>query len=174
MKRSIWMASGVILVLLLAGAAFVGGRMLSGQSQVSHGGSGSGSFMISGPGGTRSFDIVPADELPSASPDVSGILVRSEDNSLIVGTGEVRIIMNEGGEIGASHDGPEVDVVVTHSTVVYCDTTEFEINQIEDDKIQETVKPGSLDEVEKNYFVRAWGEERGDRLFADVLVYKKP
>lgn len=173
MKRSIWIAGGVLVVLLLAGAAFMGGRMLSGQNQANNGGSGSGSFMISGPGGTQSFDIVPAAELPSASPEVSGILVRSEDNTLIVGTGPVRIIMNEG-EIGASHDGPEVEVVVTHNTVIYCDTTQFEISEIKDGKVQEVVKPGSSDEIEKNYFVRAWGEERGDRLFADVLVYKAP
>ena len=173
MKRSTWIVVGVVSTLLLAGAAFVGGRMLSGQNQTSSGGSGSGSFTISGPGGTQSFDIVPAEELPSASPEVSGILVRSEDNTFIVGTGQVRIMMNEG-EIGASHDGPEVEVVVTHNTVIYCDATQFEISKIKDGKVQEVVKPGSSDEIEKNYFVRAWGRERGDRLFADVLVYKAP
>jgi len=173
MKRSILMASGAVaLLLLLAGAAFVGGRMLSDQNQLDEGGDGSG-IIISDSKGTKSVEILPAKELPSASADVRGVFVRREDNTIIVGTGEVRVNLRDG-EIHSDHDGPEVEVVVTHDTMIYRDKTQYATDEVEDGKLQQVVKPGSLEEIEKHSFISVWGQERGSRLFAGVLVYKIP
>jgi hypothetical protein len=172
MKRSIWVAGGVVaLVLLLTGAAFVGARMLSGQNQK---GEGSDSkYAISDSGGTKGFELVPAAELPTASPDVGGLYLRREDNSVVVGTGEVRVTLRDG-QVAGSHDGPEAEVVITHDTLVYCDKTEYETDEIVDGKIQQFVEPGTLEEIEKYSFTSAWGEKRGERLFATVFLYKIP
>jgi len=173
MRRSIWLIVGtVFVVLLLAGAAFVGGQLLGDQNQVT--GEESGPRVIrSGPGGTQSLEIVPAEELPSAPADVKGLYVRREDNSLFVGTGEVMLNIRDG-EVISDYDGPEIEAVVTHDTVVYRDKTQYGTDEAEDGKIQQVVKPGSLEEIEKHSLISAWGQERGSRLFAEVLVYKIP
>jgi hypothetical protein len=172
-RRSIWIAIGtVVVVLLLASAAFVGGQLLGDQSPVT--GEGSGPRVIrSGPGGTQSLEIVPAEELPSEPTDIRGLYVRREDNSLFVGTGEIMLNIRDG-EVISDYDGPEVEVVVTHDTVVYRDKTPYGTGEAEDGKIQQVVKPGSLEEIEKHSLISAWGQERGGRLFAEVLVYKIP
>lgn len=173
MRRPIWIAIGpVVVVLLLAGAAFVGGQLLGDQNQVT--GEESGPRVIRvGPGGTQSLEIVPAEELPSAPADVKGLYVRREDNSLFVGTGEVMLNIRDG-EVISDYDGPEVEVVVTHDTAVYRDKTQYGTAEAEDGKIQQVVKPGSLEEIEKHSLISVWGQERGSRLFAEVLVYKIP
>ncbi|UCC63598.1 MAG: hypothetical protein JSV36_00625 [Anaerolineae bacterium] len=163
--------SVVVLVLLLASAAFVGARMLSGQNQRNEGSNSNSS--ISDSGGTKEFELVPAAELPTASFDINGLFLRREDNSIIVGTGQVRVTM-QGGRVAGTHNGPEAEVVVTHDTLVYCDKTEYGTDVIVDGKLQQVVKPGSLEEIEKYSFTFAWGEKRGDRLFATVLLYKIP
>ncbi|UCC63600.1 MAG: hypothetical protein JSV36_00635 [Anaerolineae bacterium] len=173
MKRSILIAgSAAIVVLLLASAAFVGGRLLGDQNQVT--GEGSGPRVIrGGPGGTQSLEIVPAEELPSAPADVRGLYVRREDNSLLVGTGEFMLNIRDG-EVISDYDGPEVEVVVTHDTVVYRDKTQYGTDEAKDGEIQQVVRSGSLEEIEKHSLISVWGQERGSRLFAEVLVYKIP
>ncbi|MCP4544018.1 MAG: hypothetical protein GY832_43450 [Chloroflexi bacterium] len=174
MKHSMLITGGVVLVvLLLVGAAFVGGRMLSAQNQASDNANGDGRQMITtGPFGSSSVDIVSADEMPSETADAAGLFVRREDNSIFVGTGDIRIRMEADGEVGAGHDGPVVEVVVTHNTVVYCDKTRYVPEEAIDGKIQQVLKPGSLDEVDAHSIISAWGEERGDRMLADVLIYQ--
>ncbi len=175
MRRSIWIAGGVVLVvLLLVGAAFVGGRLLNRQEQTS-GGSGPRMMVRTGDGGTTSsFEIEPSDELPPSVPDAAGLFLRREDNSIFVGTGQIMMVV-ENGEMDAEHDGPEVEVVVTHDTTVYCDETTLQFREAsEDGKIQQVLGPGSLEEIGANNAISVWGERRGDRLFAEVLVYTAP
>ncbi len=69
-------AAVIVLVVLLAGAAFVGGQLLMGQ--------GLSALRSSG-------DVIqPAKELPQTSPDVEGVFDHRQDNSFFVGTGQVR------------------------------------------------------------------------------------
>ena len=172
MKHTISIVGSVaVLVLLLAGAAFVGAQMLSAQSQRSEGSN--SKFGISDSRGTKGFELVPAAELPTASPDIGGLFLRREDNSIIVGTGEVRVTVRDG-QVAGTHNGPEAEVVITHDTLIYCDKTEIRTDAIVDGKLQQVVASGSLEEIEKYSFTSAWGERRGDRLFATVFLYKIP
>ncbi len=43
-----------------------------------------------------------------------------------------------------------------------------------DGKVQQKVAPGSLDELSKNSIISAWGERRGDRVIATILLYEQP
>jgi hypothetical protein len=178
-----YIAGGIIVVLLLIAAAFVGGRLLRGEglSGLRSGGSGGGP-MLGGPGGNSpvSIDMIPAKELPQITADVSGLFDHRQDNSIFVGTGEVRMNghTDQSGNVQASssHSGPVVEVVVTTQTVIYRDVTMKQFNDppTQGQNIQQVVEAGSLDEVGQNSMIMVWGRKTGDRFIADVLLYSLP
>jgi hypothetical protein len=178
----VWAIVGVLLVVILAGAAYMGGRYLQKSPQAS--GGGNGITISNGPGGqTRYFsknDILPAEELPKTSPDARGIYVRRQDNSIFVGTGKVQLnlAVKPGGtpQSGSSYDGPLVEVVTTAKTQIYRDETLQNLQDLpaSETKLQQKVVPGSLDEVGQSSMIQVWGKKVGDRLVADVFVYSNP
>jgi hypothetical protein len=173
MKRSIVMVGSIVfVVLLLGGAAFVGARLLGQQKAPAVEATGP-QVVRSGPHGTESLAIARADELPPAPADVRGILVQRQDNTLLVGTGQFMLNIQDD-KVITDYDGPEVEVVVTHDTLIYRDRTNYETGKGKDGEIQQVVRPGSLEEMQPDSIVSAWGQERGSRLFADVLVYHVP
>ncbi len=183
-KNGLLIGIGIaVLVILLAGAAFVGGRLLNGQGLPGLS-SGGPSFAI-GPGGGKgarffSQDIVPAKALPTTPADVRGLFDHRQNDSIFVGTGNitVRVMKDQSGQVhtSASHSGPVVEVVVTNQTIIYKDVTMQQFNgpPPQGQKIQQMVQPGSLDEVGQNSTLTVWGRQTGDRYIADVLVYSPP
>jgi hypothetical protein len=128
---------------------------------------------------------LPADELPDEPKEVSGVFVSREDNSVIVGTGaiELRVEVNqtEGGslqtDVSLSANGPEVEVVVTHDTILYREETEDPAAGRNakggEYTVQQVLTPvDNLEELGKNTEVLVWGYRRGDRVVADILVYR--
>jgi len=85
------------------------------------------------------------EELPDEPPDVSGVCLRCEGNSLFVGTGSYSISVGPGGTTEIDHDGPEVEVVVTSETEIYAERIEFP--QGGATAPQHILQPGSLDDV---------------------------
>jgi hypothetical protein len=184
MKKPVLIIGGItVLVLLLAGAAFVGGRLLNGQGfpGMSLGGPG----MVLGGGNGNNVridlgDILPAKELPQTPADTRGIFDHRQDNSIFVGTGQVMMTVkkDQSGnvETSSNHDGPTVEVVVSSQTTVYQDVTmkQFDGPPPEGQKIQQVVELGSLDEVGQSSMITVWGRKTGDRIIADVLVYSPP
>jgi len=163
MKKTILIVGGiVVLVVLLAGAAFVGGQLLTGQGLP---GLSSGPLVLKGPDGSQQIriqpgDIQPAKELPRTPEDVRGVFDHRKDNSLFVGTGVVlrTVQQDQNGNVTSSstQDGPVVEVVVTPQTIVYSDVTNRQFNgQPPSGKIQQVVEPGSLDEIGKDSTLHA-------------------
>jgi hypothetical protein len=180
MKKNILITSGiVILVLLLAGAALIGGRLLNGQPLP-----GSNLFPGAGNGGggvqINADDILPSKDLPQTPADVRGLFDRRENNSIFVGTGQVTLMVqsDQNGNVEGSSNatGPTVEIVVTNDTIVYHDTTLERYNgqPPASEKIQQVVEPGSLDDIGENSTLTVWGKKTGDRVIADILVYTTP
>ncbi len=174
-KRIGLIVGGVVaLLVLLAGAAFASGRLLNNQSTQA-GGQG-------GPGSKRpiSFQIERAKELPEAAPDVTGLFAERKDNSIFVtlGSGKFTVQPGKDGTVNIQTDGngQKVEVVVTGETAVYKDVTQMPGPDAlpGDGKVQQKVAPGSLDELSKNSIISVWGERRGDRVIATILLYKQP
>ena len=181
MKKTILIIIGVVvLVLLLAGAAFVGAQLLSGQGLPVQASSGGLQFMTSQGGKQQvKIDIQPAKELPQIPADAKGLFDHRQDNSIFVGTGNVRMMAqkDQSGNVttSATHDGPVIEVVVTPQTVVYRDVTMNQFNgQPPTGKTQQVVEPGVADEIGQNSTLTVWGKKTGDRIIADVLVYSPP
>jgi hypothetical protein len=173
MKRALLIALAVVaLVLLAATAAYVGGRLF-GASDLAH----DNSQVIlseSGDGVTTSgFRIVtePAAELPHSAPDVAGIYLKRKDNSLYLGTGNLSAT-----KVGATweyhHEGPVVEVVTTHETQIYRDSTLQQLGDTRPSgKVQQVLRPSSVEDIEADSTISAWGQRRGDRLVATVIVF---
>jgi hypothetical protein len=183
MKKLILITVGlVVLVAVLAGAAFVGAQLLAVQGQPAQALK-SGLTMMTGqngkPGQTFQANTQPAKELPQTPADVRAVFDHRKDNSLFVGTGVIlrTAQQDQAGKvtISSTYDGPIVEVVVTPQTIVYRDVTSRQFNgQPPSGKIQQVVERGSLDEIGKDSTIHAWGKKTGDRIIADVIVYSLP
>jgi len=182
MKKTTLIVGGILVVLLLAGAAFVGARLLNGQGLPGFGGPGfslgRSEVRITG---ISADDILPAKELPQPPADVGGIFDHRQDKSIFIGTGLVMISVQKNDQTGevetsSKHDGPTVEVVVTSQTKIYKDVTMKQFNDPppEGEKIQQALEEGSLDEVGQNSTITVWGGRTGDRIIANVFVYQSP
>lgn len=178
-----YLIGGIIFILLLAGAAFVGARLLNGQGLpfVSSGSESGPSLSLGGPGGKMvKLDIEPSKELPQTPADVSGLFDHRQDNSIFVGTGRVTVAFKKDPsgnvETSSNHDGPTVEIVVTPQTKIYTDVTmrQFDGPPPAGQKIQQVLELGSLDDVGQSSMITVWGKKTGDRFIADVLVTSPP
>jgi hypothetical protein len=191
-KAPLYIGLGLALVIALVGAAFLAGRLLNQpatsaapQGLIGPGGAagGSGGMAIGGEGGPGAnagpisveVQVTPAPELPKLQPDVTGVFVSREDNRLLIGTGKTTMTVGGPGEAPqSSYDGPQVEVVVTQETKIYRETSQPPDPSQQSADIQQTVAPGSVDELTNNTSVIVWGRRTGDRVIAEVLVYSQP
>jgi hypothetical protein len=189
MRRGILIVVGAVaLALLLGGAAFVGVRMLDASARGGSDAGGAGRVMEivsndgSGPVSLR-IRVEPAPELPDRPAEASGVFAGRQDSRILVGTGAIELDVEVNGDTGErtvnlSHRGPEVEVVVVHDTLIYRDETEMPLGGLGADKsgehtIQQVIVPvDSLEELGKNTELQVWGELRGGRVVAEVLVYR--
>lgn len=180
-------ALGLGGVALLGGAAYAAGKLMPQASSANSGGKGDGGIAIAGPGGTQMLKMPPikhAPEIPDLEPDVQGLYLSRKDQSIFIGTGNVSVgVMmdsNGGSDSSATHDGPEVEVVVNHNTAMYIDKTPITQEAMESGaELQQVVEPiESLDDLTANLSktdtLSVWGEKSGSRVVAKVLLYRSP
>jgi hypothetical protein len=141
-----------------------------------------------GDGGEQMFvmkgaKLIPAPGLPTGEPEVAGLFQRREDQSLFIGTGEIRMtvmIPEKGGEpvAEAKANGPTVEVVVNRNTEIYKDTSEISMEARRDGlEVQQTVEMFDsldqlLEELGTTDELSIWGQKSGDRVIATVIVYR--
>lgn len=172
MKKPIHILGGIVaFIILLAGAAYVGGRLLNGQGLLN---GGPNMFLGNGDWEQRMNvdDIKLAKELPQTPADTRGLFDHRQDNSIFVGTGNISVGVqtDEHGTVvktESEHTGPVVEVVITSQTTVYENVTP-------EGQIQQVVEPGSLDRLGESSTIMVWGRETGDRIIAEVFVYTPP
>jgi hypothetical protein len=176
MKQTILITSVVAAVALLGGAAFVAGRLLNASPGT--GGEGPMIHIGTGNGQVIKAEWVRAADLPAEDPDVAGAFARREDNSFFINETEGGFVLAQGedGSLSVTNTTGKVsEVVVTGETLVLVDTTLDDMDaSLVDGKCYQQVAPGSVEEIGELSFVRAWGEKRGDRLIASVLLYSRP
>ena len=171
-NRKLFVMLGMV-ILLVGAAAFLAGRLFSrGIGPVSESGvRGNGQVFVS------MNDITPAPELPTTTPDITGLFVERKDNSVIVQT--ISFDAGVGGIAeNANQDpdsGPKVEVIVPGGTAVYREITEFDQPVAgQEFSIQQMVEEGTLDDLTSQTMVTVWGRRNGDRVIAEVLVYMNP
>lgn len=178
MKRTILIAgSTLVVVLLLASGAFIAGRLL-GSDPAAAGDDGRTIKIGTGKGPLVEAVWVPAPECPASEPDVAGAYDHRQDNSLFINETQdgFRISQDDTGSFSITNTTGSIrEVVVTGETAVYVDLTNDDIDEaLSDGKLYQKLKTGSIEEIGDLSYVRAWGEMRGDRLIASVLIYLRP
>jgi len=199
MKKKVFIGFGAVLVVaLLAGAAFMAARLLN--TNANSGGPGLPLAGLGGPGGSGKTSIqiqmTPAPELPTARADLIGQVTSIQDNSIFVsemskasGGGNMVIVGKDiSGSGGSSNDsgpsteqaaptpsGPVTEVVVSQSTVIYRDTTMNSVPRPQPGSstnmtVQQTVELTDVSSIAQDNLVQVWGQKRGDRLIADTIV----
>ncbi len=173
--KRMWMIGGgvVVLVALLASAAFIGGQLLTARGQ--------GLPTPVASGGNQHVvavgRLLPAKELPQTAADARGLFDHRKDNSIFIDTGNTNITVS-GGQVTTStgHTGPIVEVVVSPRIPVYHDVTDkqFDNQRTGDGSVQQVLEPGSLDEIQQYSLITVWGARTGDRISAEVVVYALP
>ncbi len=188
--------SGILLVALLAGGAYVGMRLINAGAQGgSHGGLiGQALSLITGSGGKGgsirvSVILTPAPELPQRRPDFVGQVTGINNNSIVAVQESRGVVVQSGAKAGSdsgtgtgsetdqtpnpSSSGITMEIVVAKETVIWRDTTS-ETNPgpstSGDYGINQTVEAADLSQIQNGYLVQVWGQKRGDRLIADVIV----
>ena len=190
MNRTLLIIGSIVVVTILAGAAYLGAQMVTAPEQAaanSSGGGNSGRVMeIVADDGNGAFALSitfePAPELPNRPAETSGILVKREDNSFFIGTGDIAVDVDVDGDTGEEtlithHSGPEIEVLISHDTLIYKDITEMDIEpsarQNGEMTVQQVVQPATTpEEINENSELEVWGQRRGDRVIAEVLVYR--
>lgn len=196
-KRTILMGGLGLLVLgLLAGGVYTAVKLLTPEEVVAGdetaaaepGGGGrvmqSVSSFNGGPAVAVRTTILPAPELPDEPSAAFGVLVSREDNTLLVGTGNIdlEVDVEVDGDTGQETttliprtDGPQLEVVITPDTIIYRDVTDLSVppdqESGEREVVQQLRQVDSADDVTGNLELEIWGERRGDRIVATVLVY---
>jgi len=171
----------LVVVLVLGGAAFTAGKLLQKPAQARNGVerviSASGDSVFT----SVEMEMAPAPELPTVSSDAAGMIKRIEDNSIFItqhNPGEmVMAVSSEDGEITVptpEGGGTEIEVVVTQDTQIYRDVTQFpslEEGEEMPEVMQQKIEPITLNDIGDQGGVVVWGQKRGDRIVADVVVY---
>ena len=175
-RRQIFLITGaVLLVVVLAGAAYLAGTLMN-QNPTGQGGL-FGQIFTQGGGAVQVQDIshpeiTPALEIPAIQADIRGIFVSRSGDSFTIGTGSFGLTVSGSGAPQPHYDGPTYEVVVTQKTSIYKDTTKMDPDY--SGPIQQTVAAGSLDDLNTLTEISVWGKKTGNRYIADVIVYTQP
>ncbi len=193
MNRSfILIGAAVLVLLLLVGGGYTAVQLLGqseGETAAANGGGG-GRVMESVQVGNDGVPvsvrttILPAAELPDSEAVAFGIVLTRQDDTLTIVTGDIELAVEvnvnsttgqEQTSVIPSSNGPELEVVLTRDTLLYRDITDI-AGQTPDESgevtiMQEIRRVTDGSQIEPQMEVQVWGERRGDRIVADLLVF---
>jgi hypothetical protein len=171
----------IVLVLVLAGGAFIGGMWMVGQA--------TGMNDVMDPE-VFTATLVNLEQTPATAPAMAGVVVELADNSVYVSTASSTgaFAHSPGAEMVLS---PPIEVVIDRNTAVLADVTamDFDFSNIfagggnlelntESEGMEafaegttRTIEQGSLEDMETNQMIWIWGERNGDRIDAEAILY---
>ncbi len=140
-----------------------------------------------GPGGGQTFslNLIPAPELPKTTADLRGMITSVQNNSIYIAQADkMMFAVQANGQVAApTPSGPSTEVVVSKDTKIYRDTTMDNMpkpsgNSSPDkpQQIQQTLQLVDISAVTAGNGAAAqvWGQRRGDRINADIIVITAP
>jgi hypothetical protein len=147
------------VVILVIGAAFVGGRLLSQRHLV----------RTSGPG---VVEVKKAAELPDEPPVASGPVQKVEGKTITLETaagGTGIIYFGPGGVEKKEGEWKQIQVVVTQDTKIYKGIPLSPEEMEKGGEFQAKVEEATLADIKVGDHIVVWGQESGERLTAEVI-----
>ncbi|HVN55543.1 MAG TPA: hypothetical protein VMT46_14515 [Anaerolineaceae bacterium] len=153
---------GAVLLVVLAGAAFLAARLISLGPQAWSG--------VFGPSGGRiRIEVNRSGELPQRNPTLDGQVIRADGNSVFIQG------MRDNSD-RVDGNSPTTEVVVSRETRVYRDATLDDQSRAPatNQTLDQVLEKSAVNQIQRGMMLMAWGERRGDRLMAEVVVYMNP
>ncbi len=175
-KKIVFIVGGVLVVALLAGGAFMAMRLVNAKAQGAAGIGGLMQFTGGGGKGSVYFKQIPASELPKQAADLRGLVTSVQNNSIYVAQADKiqMAVINGVQQQQPTPSGPSTEVVVSKDTKIYRDVTmeNFQSPSTASGtvQIQQKLDPADISAITANSYVQVWGQRRGDRINADVVV----
>lgn len=168
MKRWLYIFGSAVFLIILVGIVFGIARTFIDSTR-----------LPGASGDNQSPPLAKATELPQGDPDVVGLLVRRQDNSLFVGTGKIIFDRKRDPKTGSpiftsAYSGPVVEIVITHATLIYYDVTPLPKSYNATSQIQQVVLAGTLDHLGEMAVINAWGDDKSGRLLARTILILPP
>jgi hypothetical protein len=168
MKRWLYVLGAVLLLVMLAAIVFKTTRSLLNSAK-----------QMSLAGQNHTPPVIKATELPQGDPDVVGLLVRRQDNSLFIGTGQIifdrkRDPKTSSQSFSSAFAGPVVEILVTHATQIYYDVTPLPESDNPTSQIQQVVLAGNLDRLLEPAVMSVWGSKSSGRWLARTILILPP
>lgn len=180
----------VVVVLLLVGGGYTAVKLLAEPEEETavsgDGGRVLQTVQVDNNGASVSVQttILPAAELPDEEAAAFGIVLARQDDTLTIGTGDLELNVDvevdgatgqETTSVVPSTNGPELEVVLTRDTILYREVTDI-AGQMPDQSgeviIMQEIRPVTdSSQIETQMEVQVWGERRGDRVIATVVVF---
>ena len=162
MKQRTWaLLAGVAVALaVLAGASYVA---LSLFTTGSLGPLHSAGLSATSPVQGRDYELISPTELPPTQPDLSGKVSAIQDQTFTVVS-----------KASTGVSGSAVEVVITTATQVYRDSTDDNGLNIVDGNVQRHIEPYDAGLIKVGDGLIAWGDQRGNRLVATVVMMEVP
>jgi hypothetical protein len=157
-KTILFLIGGAII--LVAVATFIGMRLLNAGAPTGNGLAQSlaGSGKNSKPG--MSYAVTPAAEVPQQRADAVGQVTDIKDNSIFIVPQDKNLTVPQAQE-----------VLVVEETQIFRDTTgDHALPPDGVNSVQETVERSTLAQMARSDLLEVWGEQRGSRLIASVIV----
>lgn len=192
MKRKLLISVMLLLIIaVLARGAYTAVQLLSiPETDTAEAAGGGGRVMQSmqvvngGAPVSVKTTILPSDDLPDEQSAAFGIVLSRQDDTLIVGTGDIDLAVevdvdgNTGQEnvsVVPTTNGPELEVVLTRNTTLYRDVTDV-TGQIPDESgeitIKQEIRPVTdSSEIKEQMEIEIWGTRSGDRIVAELIVF---
>jgi hypothetical protein len=165
-RQTVWILAALAAVILLGGAAYMAVRLLNAPAP-------SGASLTSAlssdpskkrPGGL-SYEITPAAGLPTGQPDFVGNVSSIQDNSVYLTPTSK---LDQG-------SATTYELVIAQETQLYRDTTGDNLPPPPGaTSVQQTVSQADRSQFAAGDLVQVWGEKRGTRWIASVVVIHGP
>ena len=172
--RHRWYVVGVSMLLLLLARAFVGGQWLNAQANLVPG------LPVIGANGKVQggieIEVIPSKELPATTADTNGMFTRRTDNLVFICNTRKGLEVSGNKAVSAHEvcDGPEIEVVVGHETLLYHDLTNKALHGSvpASRTAPQVIEAATIADLDVNQHLWVWGERRGDRLAARVVLFE--
>jgi hypothetical protein len=162
MTKKMWIWAAVSGVALLAAAAFFTMRLIHQETPARLPGGLAGSQTE---WTEMEVKVERSDMLPEQKPDLLGTMKERDDHNLLVNQ-----IIRSGD--GSFLEGPQWEVVIPQDAQVYQDLTMQSADATGGGQvIDQVLEPGSAEDIQAGDVVIVWGDRRGDRLIAGMVVY---